>query len=94
MLNFEEMKLEELDKEIHDFIQTSGRNHVALLRAWESHPEYKDDLDALYQQLCYCVAHDRKESSRRIFGRFKVIRNIIETERLKVALGDEKDVLS
>jgi hypothetical protein len=94
MIDFEELKTQPIDEDITAFMKSTGGNHVRLLKAWDLNPDMRDDLGSVYQQLCHSTQSDRKELSRRIFGRYKVLRNNNEVESLNKTLGIVTDLLS
>lgn len=79
MLKLKDLEHTLIKPEVTEFMSTSGRSHVVLLKSWRLNPDMSDNYDNLVDQLAFAVQNKYPFTVvDRILGRISVVRRSAE----------------
>ena len=81
MLRIRELEQVRISHIVMEFMSSSGRSHVVLLKAWKRNPDMADNYENLLEQLAFAVQNKYPSTVvDRILGRISVVRRTKEVE--------------
>ena len=86
VIDLKSVRSMDVSKEVVDFMQSCGGNHVSLYAGWKKTPKMGKDPGLLEQQLAYVLREETLELIKRILGRLRRANADSENKMLKALL--------